>query len=693
MLKRPGSVKISCDEISSVPVSFYNFCMKQEKTFPLSNPPGESEEKFKKLFEQAGVGVAQISDTKKAEQDLIESEAKFKSIFYESPIGIELYDKGGKLVDCNPACLQIFGVDSVNEVKGFSLFEDPNLSSQQKRDIKEGKNVRFEIEFDFEIVKKLKLYNTSKSGRCYLNCLTTAFKTSENTKLGFLIHVMDITENKKAEHTIKEENDRFQTAMNAIDSIVYVSEMENHDILFINKYVKNLFGEIVGQKCYSALQGRSEPCEFCTNHLLIDKKGNSTQPHIWEFQNLITKKWYQCHDQAIRWTNGKLVRFEIATDITKEKVNEVALTDSMEKLELALVSGNIGVWDWNPATDELFWDKRTHEIFGIDESPSVRIHKDFENLIHVEDRSHVQKAIEKILEDATPLDTIFRIKSSENVIKYINSKARVYKDAQGKTSRVLGVYIDVTEMKNSTEKVLFKLNEELLRSNKELQSFAYVASHDLKEPLRMISSFTQLLSRQYKHKLDQNAQDYIQFAVDGAKRMYDLIDALLAYSRLNTRGSNFAMVNMQHILELAYSNLRIEIAKKNGEVTWDGLLSVFADKDQMMQLMQNLLSNAIKFSNEKPRIHISCKEENNKIVFSVKDNGIGIDSQYFEKIFQIFQSLHTKDKYEGTGIGLAICKRIIELHGGKIWVLSQLGKGSAFYFSIPKKENQEQFFG
>ncbi len=268
--------------------------------------------------------------------------------------------------------------------------------------------------------------------------------------------------------------------------------------------------------------------------------------------------------------------------------------------------------------------------------------------------------------------------------KYISSKALVNKDKDGKPVSMTGVCFDVTGLKEGTEQLVSKLNEELLRSNKELESFAYVASHDLQEPLRMVSSFTQLLEQQYKDKLDDKAHEYIHFAVDGSKRMYDLLNGLLAYSRIHTKGKEFKSVELAQVLENSTKNLALTIKERNAIIKSDELPAVNADESQMIQLFQNLISNSIKFSTETPRIYISSKSETDHYLISVKDEGMGIEPQYFEKIFQIFQRLHPREQYEGTGIGLAICKRIVERHGGTIWVESELGKGSTFFFTIPK---------
>jgi PAS domain S-box-containing protein len=229
--------------------------------------------------------------------------------------------------------------------------------------------------------------------------------------------------------------------------------------------------------------------------------------------------------------------------------------------------------------------------------------------------------------------------------------------------------------------------EDLKRSNAELEQFAYVASHDLQEPLRMVASFTQLLQKRYQDKLDEDANDFINYAVDGATRMQNLISDLLMFSRVGTRGKPFKNSDMSAVLEGVIATFRQLIKETNVTLTYNPLPMILADESQMIQLLQNLISNAIKFrSEEPPCIHISGEVKADKWIFSVSDNGIGLDSQFFDRIFIIFQRLHKKDEYDGTGIGLAICKKIIERHSGKIWVESELGKGSTFYFSIPKTE-------
>ena len=262
----------------------------------------------------------------------------------------------------------------------------------------------------------------------------------------------------------------------------------------------------------------------------------------------------------------------------------------------------------------------------------------------------------------------------------------VHRDEKGNLTRIDALFHDITKRKKAEESLKQTL-EELARSNKDLEQFAYVASHDLQEPLRMVTSYVQLIEKRYKGRLDKDADEFIAFAVEGATRMQKLINDLLTYSRVRTRGRRFETVDINNVMEQVMSNLSSNIQETGAKILWDGLPSIAADETQMVQLFQNLVGNGIKFhGKDLPEVKISAVREEKEWLFYVKDNGIGIDMQYKDRIFVVFQRLHGREEYSGTGIGLAICKSIVERHGGRIMVESELGKGSTFTFTIPIKE-------
>ncbi len=260
------------------------------------------------------------------------------------------------------------------------------------------------------------------------------------------------------------------------------------------------------------------------------------------------------------------------------------------------------------------------------------------------------------------------------------------RDEDGNVVTDLIMISDITERKKAEER-LRSLNSELQRSNRDLQDFAYTVSHDLQEPLRMVSSYVQLLEKRYGQQLDDDADEFIDYAVAGPRRMLQLIHVLLAYSRVGTRGKPFEPTDCQHLLDQVLHDLKATIHESGAVITHDTLPGATVDASQLEQVFQNLISNAIKYRREghPPRIHVSVEERVKEWLFAVSDNGIGFEPEFGDRIFRIFQRLHGGSEYSGTGVGLAICKRVVERHGGKIWAESNPGEGSTFYFTIPKK--------
>lgn len=266
------------------------------------------------------------------------------------------------------------------------------------------------------------------------------------------------------------------------------------------------------------------------------------------------------------------------------------------------------------------------------------------------------------------------------------------KEHQTGDGRTISTYVDITDLKLREQELSRRTEElkahsrELKRSNEDLERFAYVASHDLQEPVRMVSSYCELLRRRYEGQLDDDADEFIAFAVDGARRMQQLISDLLNYARVDSQGRALEPTDMEAVFRAVRRTLTAAIDEAGGTVTTDPLPVVLGDATQLQQLLQNLIANAMKYCGARPpEVYVGARREDDGWTFSVRDNGIGLAPRYSERIFQIFQRLHGRDEYPGTGVGLAICKKIVERHGGRIWVESAEGRGSTFYFTLPGK--------
>ncbi len=375
-------------------------------------------------------------------------------------------------------------------------------------------------------------------------------------------------------------------------------------------------------------------------------------------------------------------------DETERKRAEEELREDEARLHLALDAAKGGAWEWNLQTNENIWSEELWKVYGLEPHSCEPSYEAWLQTIHPDDRDGAAQAVQKAASEAAELNTEWRVTDRDGTERWLMSRGQPVFDAEGRAVRYIGTVLDITERRQA-EDALKKTLADLERSNADLEQFAYVASHDLQEPLRMVSSFTQLLADRYHGKLDQDADEFIAFAVDGANRMQRLIDDLLSYARVGTKGKPPAPVPADLALDRALENLQAAIQENQVEITRDPLPTVTIDDVQLSQVFQNLIANAIKFRGERPpHISMGCETRGADWVFSVRDNGIGIDPQYFERIFVIFQRLHKREEYSGSGIGLAICKKIILRYGGRIWAESKPGEGSTFFFTLPKMKRK-----
>lgn len=373
-------------------------------------------------------------------------------------------------------------------------------------------------------------------------------------------------------------------------------------------------------------------------------------------------------------------------DVTDRLLAENALRESEERFSAFMAHSPVLTWIKDDRFRHVFVNAAFEKTFNLSHD-MMRGKTDFD-FIPEEIAKEIRAHDMQVMTSGQPMQTVEVVTIPDGAHHQLLVSKFVFRARDGRMF-LGGIGSDITKLKQ-TEEALAHHVKELARSNAELQQFAYVASHDLQEPLRMVSSYLQLLERRYKGKLDTDADEFIGYAVEGARRMKGLIEDLLSYSRVGEENRRLDLTSSDAALKRALENLQYSVNECGLRLTQGPLPALKADGSQLVQLFQNLIGNALKFKSEKlPEVHIAAELKNGEWLFSVRDNGIGIDPKYIDRIFEIFKRLHGRNLYPGNGIGLAICKKIVERHGGRIWAESQLGDGATFYFTIPSVENYE----
>ena len=502
---------------------------------------------------------------------------------------------------------------------------------------------------------------------------------------GFRSILTDVTGRKRVEDALKESEDRFRTLADNVPQLEWMADATGF-IFWYNKQWYDYTGTTPEQMEGWGWQSVHDP-EVLPKVLEQWKASIATgQPFDMvfplrradgDFRPFLTRVLpvMDDHGNVVRW-------FGTNTDITNELATKRIIEDERARLQAVLDTLPTGVVIADASGKMIEMNDATKQIWGMD-APLVDSvdqyveykgwHLDTGERYKAEDWA-LARALTK---GETIVGEVIDIERFDGERATILNSAAPIKNQIGKIIGGVVTVQDVTEIRRA--------EENLRRSNEELQQFAYVASHDLQEPLRMVISYLTMLERRQKDKLDADAQEYIQYAVEGGKRMKELIDDLLAYSRVDTAANAFQTVEMNDLVERTLQLLKVPIEESGAIISVDILPSIDADESQIIQVVQNLIGNAIKFhGTERPRVRISAMSGPREWIFSVSDNGIGLNTEYSDRIFQMFQRLHTKEQYQGTGVGLAIAKRIIDRHGGRIWVESEEGEGATFFFTIPK---------
>jgi len=620
----------------------------------------------------------QNEELRKSQTELEESRARYSDLYDFAPIGYFTFDKDGLILEVNLPGAGLLGVQRHLLIrKPFSYFihkDDQDIFFLHRTKVCETKTLHA-----CEIRLKRK-----RGGEFYAQLQSLAVEKNDGS-LVCMSAVSDITELRQIREALTESERSYRTLVDNALAGVFKSNIRG-DILFVNDALVKMLEYDSPRELISidALSRHKDPEDRVRLIGVLREKGSVDSFEV----ELFTKTGRTINVLISAALEGEVLS-GVLINITRRKQAEAALREIQQLNELLLdslphpamlirkdrtiLAANKIAREAGSIVGDYCWKTFGHSEF-ISEEAKRSLKEHYSGCCPPGIKCSFCLADETTLPE----------KSANCEVKafgrlwdtwWVPVKDDIY----------LHYAIDVTEQKR-IEAEREHLLGELEWSNSELEQFAYISSHDLQEPLRMVSSYLDILSKCYRDKLDKDAGEFMDYAAGGAAHMKTLLNDLLMYSRVGSKGKPFEMTDLNVSLKRAISNLKKPVEESVAQLTCENLPGLYADDTQMVQLFQNLIGNAIKFRGDKtPVIQVSAEWKETEWLFRVSDNGIGIDPKFFNKIFLIFQRLHTKDKYEGTGIGLAICKKIVERHGGRIWVESESGKGATFYFTMPAK--------
>jgi PAS domain S-box-containing protein len=635
--------------------------------------------------------IVDITARKQAEAGLLESERRFRRTFELAGSGVAHIGMDRRFLRVNRRLCEILGYpqDELLRLTGRQIShpDDLDVINAQRPRLYAG-------EIDSVRVEKRYL---RKDGSIVWVSFTMVVERDAAGKPQYEIAFFDdITARKQAEAALRESEERFRSVVDSANDGILVYDKQLNVIagnLAAERIIGLPLADIVGAAGFTSLL----PCVHADGSpVLPDERPTrltvkSGKPLTGQIVGIYrpdgSMNWVSVNTGFLR-RPGEADWYGVVStigDITKQRNAELALSASEALYRQTFELATTGIAHVDLTGRFMKVNRRLCEILGYSEKELIG--RSVKEISHPEDRSLTDSQRMRVRSGEKPSVRFEKRYIRQNgTIVWVDLSVALACDASGVPQYEIALFDDITERKKA-EAALRGAHEELKRSNAELEQFAYVASHDLQEPLRMVSSYTQLLMRRYGDKLDGDAKEFTAFIVDGATRMKQLIEDLLAYSRVGTRDRNFKPADAESSLKRALTNLRAALQDSGATVTQDKLPTIPCDEVQLAQLFQNLIGNALKFRqpDAAPAVHVGAAEHGEEWEFTVRDNGIGIEPQYFERIFMVFQRLHNKGEYPGTGIGLAIVKKVVERHGGRIWVQSQPGAGTTFHFTMPKE--------
>jgi PAS domain S-box-containing protein len=593
----------------------------------------------------------------------------------------------GTIKTFNRAAQELLGY-SLEEVAGKvtpEIIHDPVEVCQRSEILSQELGTKIEPGFEVFVARARRgkvdenewSYIRKDGSRFPIRLSVTALFDSEGSINGFLGIGQDISDRKQAEQELRDLTIAMQNAVEGISRLDTDGRYVN-----VNRAYAHKCGYEPEEMLGMAWQLTVHPEDLdrlvlAYQEMLVTGKVEAEARGVRKDGSVFYKQITMisaCNDRGI--FNGHHCFMK---DITDRKITEAALQESEFKYRQIVELAEEGIWVIDRNTRTTYVNRAMVRMLGYTEAEMLGL--SFFDFMDEEAKQDANYKMERRKQGiADKHEFKLKNKNGKDVWTYLSASPVM--DDRGNMLSCCALVYNISDRK-ATEQQLLQLTEDLQRSNEQLEQFAYVASHDLQEPLRAVTSYAQLLAQRYQNNLDDRADKYINYIIGGATRMHQLINDLLAYSR-SGRGKEFEPTDCNITVQKSLSNLQMAIAETQAAIACDAMPTVMADESQLVQLFQNLIGNAIKFCrHDIPSIHISVSQQDREWQFSVRDNGIGIAPEYAERIFIIFQRLHSRREYDGTGIGLAICKRIVERHGGRIWVDSREAKGATFYFTIP----------
>jgi PAS domain S-box-containing protein len=631
------------------------------------------------------------NELQRRSKQLGDSEARFRSTFDNAAVGMALVGLDGGFLDANASACNLWGYPKEELLrKTFQDLTHPDdltLDMNYLNEMLRGERQSYEMEKRY--------YH--KDGHIVSAQLNVSGVYENKSLKYFISQIQDITERKKSEVQLAESEERFRTTFNSAAQSMAIVAVDGHYL-----QVNGAFCDLLGYSESELLQRRWQDVTYPDDVIedVIEDEHFLPQNAASDSNYVQHEKRYLHKDGTIIWAlltvsivrsrDGKVIHFiNQIYDITDRKRAEAILGASEERYRTMIETMNEGIVLQDSEGKIIMANAQAERVLGLSREELLGL-------------TSVDPHWRAVREDLSPYpgdehppmvalktglsqrNQIMGVrKSSGELVWLLVNSSPLLNPSFTAPERVISTFTDITQLKEANA-LLEQRATQLEQSNRDLQDFAYVASHDLQEPLRMVSSYVQLLEKRYKDKLDDSAKEFIYYAVDGAKRMQQLVNDLLSYSRVASQHKLQKEVSLEKVLGRAIKNLEFRIEETKAKITHDKLPSLTVDETQLMQLFQNLIGNALKFCKGQPVIHIGLSDLGDRWRFCVRDNGIGMKAEELERIFKPFQRLHSREEYEGTGIGLSVCRRIVERHGGDMWVESALGKGSTFFFTLPR---------